>query len=170
MLPIRPSLRLAAMAALALGLAPLPASAQQVPLSAGEINAVALYAMPHAFRSLQTRCTGQVPAHAYMFAQGPAVSARLEQAARGRFPAARAAVTRLAARNDPQMATILAALPAENVEPLVAELIAGKVRSEVAAEDCGQINRVLELLDPLPPENLASLAGIYLLRTEGQAR
>jgi hypothetical protein len=160
--------RALAAAAGALVLAPLPASAQAVPLSADEMNAVALYAMPHAFRSLQARCTGQVPANAYMFAQGPVVSARLEQAARGQFPAARAAVTRLATRNDPQMATILQALPAENVEPLVSELIAGKVRSEVKQEDCAQINQVLELLDPLPPENLATLMGIFALRMEGR--
>lgn len=153
-------------ATLTLALAPLPAAAQQVPLSEAEINAVALYAMPHAFRSVQARCTGQVPASAYMFAQGPTVAARLDRAARGSFPAARAAVTRLATRNDPQMATLLQALPAENVEPLVSELIAGKVRSEVKLEDCAQINQVLELLDPLPPENLATLVGIFALRMD----
>ena len=154
--------------ALPLALAQPLAAQASVQLSESETRAVALYAMPHAFRSLQTRCTGQVPRDAYMFAQGSALGARLDRAARGQFPAARAAVTRLAARENPQMATLLNALPPENLEPLVRELIAGKVQSEVQPADCARINQVLELLDPLPPENLAGLLGVFAL--EAQSR
>ena len=145
-----------------------PLAAQQVQLNESEVRAVALYAMPHAFRSLQTRCSGQLPRDAYIFAQGATLGARLDRAARGQFPAARAAVTRLAAGDNPQMATLLRSLPAENVEPLVRELIAGKVQSEVRPEECDRINQVLELLDPLPPENLAGLMGVFVL--EAQSR
>lgn len=160
------SLRHAA-TAIALFATALPAVAQDRPqLTETEINAVALYAMPHAFRALQTRCAGQVPANAYIRTQGDALATRLDRAARGRFPAARAALTRLATSSNPQMGTLLAQLPAENVEPLARELIAGKVQSGVKLEDCARYNRVLELLDPLPPENLASLMGVLVVEAQ----
>jgi hypothetical protein len=156
-------------AALALLVIASPLAAQDRPqLNEAEINAVALYSMPHAFRALQSRCAPQLPADAYIRAQGDALGTRLDRASRGRFPAARAALTRLATSDNPQMATLLAQLPAENVEPLARELIAGKVQSGVKLEDCARYNRVLELLDPLPPENLASLMGVIVL--EAQAR
>lgn len=162
------TLRYAA-AALALAALALPAAAQERPqLNEAEINAVALYSMPHALRALQARCAPQLPVEAYLRTQGDALGTRLDRSARGRFPAARAAMTRLLTGENPQMATLIGQLPAENVEPLVRELIAGKVQSEVKLEDCGKLNRVLELLDPLPPENLASLMGVFVL--EAQAR
>lgn len=146
-----------------------PLAAQTRPqLSEAEINAVALYAMPHAFRALQTRCDAQLPGDAYIRTRGDDLGTRLDRAARGRFPAARAALTRLVTSENPQMATLLQQLPAENVEPLARELIAGKVQSEVDLADCGKLNRVLELLDPLPPENLASLMVVLVI--EAQAR
>lgn len=156
-------------AALAIAAIALPVAAQDRPqLSETEINAVALYSMPHAFRALQTRCAAQLPADAYIRTQGDALGTRLDRASRGRFPAARAALTRLVTSENPQMATLLAQLPAENIEPLAREMIAGKVQSEVNLGDCARYNRVLELLDPLPPENLASLMGVLVV--EAQSR
>ena len=144
-----------------------PLAAQNRPqLTEAEIHAVALYGMPHAFRALQTRCATQLPASAYMRSHGDALSARLARSARGTFPGARAAMTRLLASDNPQMATLIGQLPQENVEPLVAELIAGKVQSEVQVQECSRIDRVLELLDPLPPENLAGLMGVFVLESQ----
>jgi hypothetical protein len=159
-----------AAAALALFALATPLAAQDRPqLSETEVNAVALYSMPHAFRALQTRCAAQLPADAYIRTQGDALGTRLDRASRGRFPAARAALTRLVTSENPQMATLLAQLPADNVEPLARELIAGKVQSEVNLSDCAKYNRVLELLDPLPPENLASLMGVLVVEAQASS-
>lgn len=158
--------RLALTALLACAIAQ-PLAAQNRPqFSAAEVNAVALYAMPHAFRALQTRCGAQLPGDAYMRMNGDALGTRLDRASRGRFPAARAAMTRLVTSENPQMATLIQQLPAENVEPLARELIAGKVQSEVDLADCGKIDRILALLDPLPPESLAELMGVVVLETQ----
>jgi len=160
------SLCLAALATLGLS---SPVAAQNRPqLSEAEINAVALYSMPHVFRAVQTRCSASLPADAYMRTRGDALVTRLDRSARGTFPGARAAMTRLLASDNRQMATLIGQLPQENVEPLVRELIAGKVQSDLKLEDCGKIDRILALLEPLPPENLARLLGIFVL--EDQAR
>lgn len=165
-----PAFRTAA-AAVALASLSLPASAQDLPqMSEAEVNAVALYAMPHAFRALQARCATQLPGSAYIRARGDALGSRLDQASRGRFPAARAALTRMVTAENPQMAALLGQLPAENIEPLARELIAGKVQSEVQLADCAKYDRVLELLDPLPPENLASLMGVLVIEAQGRSR
>lgn len=147
-----------------------PLAAQTRPqLDEAEVNAVALYAIPHAFRALQTRCGAQLPGNAYIRTRGDDLGTRLDRASRGRFPAARAAMTRLVTSENPQMAVLIEQLPADNVEPLVRELIAGKVQSEVPLADCGKIDRVLALLDPLPPENLAALMGVVVLETQNRA-
>lgn len=160
-----------ALAAIALAVTAMPVSAQELPqLSEAEVNAVALYAMPHAFRALQARCATQLPGSAYIHTRGDALAGRLDQASRGRFPAARTALTRMVTAQNPQMAALLGQLPAENIEPLARELIAGKVQSEVQLTDCARYNRVLELLDPLPPENLASLMGVLVAEAQGRNR
>ena len=165
-----PAIRIA-LAALALAAVSQPASAQDLPqMSEAEVNAVALYAMPHAFRALQARCATQLPGGAYIRTRGDVLGSRLDQASRGRFPAARAALTRMVTAQNPQMAALLGQLPAENIEPLARELIAGKVQSEVQLTDCARYDRVLELLDPLPPENLASLMGVLVIEAQGRSR
>lgn len=142
-----------------------PALAQEE-FSEQEVAALARAAMPSALLSLQDKCRPALPANAYIFASGSNLYSRLQAASRGAWPQARGAIVRMASRDNPQFGNILAALPPESLQPFVDEMVAGIVTTRMETARCDQIDRVLELLDPLPAENLAKLIGIAVLEAQ----
>ncbi|MFC3097761.1 hypothetical protein [Alteraurantiacibacter palmitatis] len=162
--------RLLALAASLCGLAltGTPASAQiNIDLNEEEMATFALAAMPAALRSVQAQCRPVLDADAYMFAQSDALTRRLTATSDRAFPGASRSIVRIAARGNPAMGEIMSAMPPETLRPLLNEFVAGMVTQRVDPSRCEQIDRVLALLDPLPPENLARLAAIAM--SEAQA-
>lgn len=162
--------RIIALAASLCGLAmtSAPTAAQiNLDLSEEEMATFALAAMPSALRSVQARCRPVLEADAYMFAQGDALTRRLTATSDRAFPGAARSIARIAARGNPAMGEVLTGMPPETLRPLLNEFVAGMVTQRVEPSRCAQIDRVLALLDPLPPENLARLAAIAM--TEAQA-
>ena len=143
--------------ALALVLFAQPAAAQTVNLTEEEMAVVARVAMPAAFRSLQTKCDPVLGSDAYMFARGEALHRRLLATSNSAAPGATRVIAQVASRNNPAMGQMLAGLSPEALRPFVNEMVAGLVVSRVEADQCARIDRVLALLEPLPPENLAQL-------------
>lgn len=143
-----------------------PASAQDLDLTEREAAALARFAMPRAFESVQQKCRPTLPAAAYMVARGDTVRARLRAASEGSWEAARGAIVRLASREAPEMRNMLTQMPQDALQPFAEEMIAGMIVKEVKADSCGQINRVLELLDPLPAENLADLIAFAVIESQ----
>ena len=140
----------------AAALSTTPAAAQ-INLSEEEMEVFARAAMPAALRSLQTRCDPVLGTDAYMFARGDALQRRLTSASEAAWPDAVRLVARVAARGNPAMGEVLAGMPPESLRPFVSEMVAGMVNQRVAVDQCERIDRVLKLLDPLPPENLSQL-------------
>ena len=154
--------------ALAGALVAQPAAAQSTKLDLNEREAAALarFAMPRAFESVQRKCRATLPSDAYMIARGDTVRARLRSASEGSWTGARAAIIRLAARENPDMRPLLERMPPEALQPFADEMIAGMIVSEVTTDKCGQIDRVLELLDPLPADNLADLIAFVVMEAQ----
>ena len=159
--------RLAITIAAAATLLCAPAHAQER-LSPEEASALARYAMPRVFTAIQQRCRAALPGDAYIFASGDRVQARLSSVSNGSWPAARAAIVRIASADNPQMSQILSRMPPEALEPFVDELVAGLVVSEVSSQRCPQVDRVLELLDPLPAENLAEIIALIVIEAQNE--
>ncbi|MCL6251096.1 hypothetical protein M3P36_08580 [Altererythrobacter sp. KTW20L] len=151
----------------------VPAAAQLpagVDLSEDEMATLARLAMPTAFRSLQTKCNTVLDADAYMYRSGDALHRRLTQTSEAAWPAAGRMIARVAARGNPAMGEVLAGMPADSLRPFVNEMVAGMVTTRVEADQCERIDRVLALLEPLPPENLADLAAYaYVQAREADA-
>lgn len=156
----------AAALAVTLFAAAQPATAQVMRFTEEEASALARFAMPRAFAGLQQRCRATLADDAYMFASSGRVQAKLENAARGSWPRARSVVLRIASDGNQQMGALLGQVPPESLQPFVDEYVSGLVSSKVPVEQCGQVDRVLELLDPLPAENLASLAGLFVVEAQ----
>ena len=139
----------------------VPATAQLpagIDLSEDEMAVFARLAMPTAFRSLQAKCNPVLDADAYMYRSGDALQRRLTTASETAWPNAGRMIARVAARGNPAMGEILAGMPADSLRPFVNEMVAGMIATRVEAGQCERIDRVLALLEPLPPENLADLA------------
>lgn len=146
------------------------AAAQEVRLSEQEMDVVARIAMPAAFRSLQAKCDPVLGTDAYMFTRGEALHRRLVVTSDAAAPGASRVIASVAARDNPAMGEVLAGMPPESLRPFVSEMIAGMVTSRVQADQCARIDRVLALLEPLPPENLAQLLAFAYTQSQADER
>lgn len=147
-----------------------PAAAQAVNLTEEEMAVVARIAMPTAFRSLQTKCGPVLGADAYMIASGDALHRRLLATSNTAAPGATRVIARVASRSNPAMGEMLAGLSPEALRPFVNEMVAGMVVSRVETDQCARIDRVLALLEPLPPENLAQLVAFAYTQSQADER
>jgi hypothetical protein len=154
----------------ALALFSQPAAAQAVNLTEEEMAVVARVALPAAFRSLQTKCDPVLGTDAYMFARGDALHRRLLATSNTAAPGATQVIVRVASRSNPAMGQMLSGLSPEALRPFVNELVAGLVVSRVETDQCVRIDRVLELLEPLPPENLAQLVAFAYSQSQAEGR
>lgn len=165
---------LAALAtALALALQPQVAAAQQSCLSAEEVGASALYAVPGVVRGARIACGATLAGDGFLMRQGDALAARYAAHQTGAWPAAKAALLKIVAQNagpaDAQTATgagaanplaglaMLSALPDEHVRPLVDTLIAQEAAARLPAAQCPAVERVLAALAPIEPPAAATL-------------
>ena len=152
---------LAAAAALTASFAgSVPAAAQTMPeMSEEEATALARFAMPRAFQGVQQTCRNTLAGDAYMYSSGNRLMGKLQTASRGSWTTARRAIMAMVRTQSPDMLPLINSMPSDSLQPFAEEMIAGMVVSKLNAGECGRIDRVLELLDPLPPENLAALIG-----------
>ena len=137
-----------ALAALALCATPTSALAQAQCLTAPEAEAVTLVALPDVIRETGRVCTALPPQS--LIRRSTFISKFQGEADRA-WPAARAAIAKLA---DPRIETLLMS---DYARPLVTSLIAPQIVGRVQASDCSTIDRIVTMLEPLPPRNIAGV-------------
>lgn len=134
--------------ALALVAMPVEAMAQAPCLTPPEAEAITLVALPDIIRETGRVCTTLPPAS--VIRRGSFV-AKFQGDADRAWPAARAAIAKLA---DPRVEMLLLS---DYARPLVTSLIAPQIVGRVQASDCPTIDRIVTLLEPLPPRNVAGI-------------
>jgi hypothetical protein len=141
------------------------AVAQTSCLTTGEAESITLVAFPDIIRETGRVCTA-LPASSLVRRQSGAFIQRFEGEADRAWPAARAAIAKL---SDPRVSLLL--LQSDYARPLITSLIAPMVVGRVQPSDCGTIDRIVTLLEPLPPRNVAGIvvAAVQHLKAE-QAR
>lgn len=140
---------------------PIAARAQTPCLTAAEAEAIALVAMPDILRQTGRVCT-MLPPASLLRRPGGAFLARYDAAADAAWPAARAAIVRL---SDPAVDVLL---QSDYARPMLTSIFAPQVLGRVQASDCPTIDRLVTLLEPLPPRNTAGIivATLQYLRAE----
>ncbi len=141
---------------LALGLAltslvASPAAAQQRCITTPEAEAMALVALPDLLRQTGTVCTGRLPAASLLRNPQSRLIARYEVEAARAWPVARNAIVKL---SDP---AVDAMLDSDFARPLLTSLLVPMLVGRIAPADCGTIDRLVALLEPLPPRNTAGI-------------
>jgi hypothetical protein len=77
------------------------------------------------------------------------------------WPRARAAFLKVGGNTgNPQTNDLLKSLPDASLQPMVDGLIAGIVGQQLPTDRCPAVNRLVQLLSPLPPENTAELIAL----------
>lgn len=143
-----------------------PVSAQENPsrvadLPPEQVEAAVRYALPIAIEGAMKACAATLAADGFLAREGDALRERTSEGSGEAWPAARELLIRLMSeetdRGDSISPDLAASLPDENLRPFVGGVILVLVEEEIRPKDCADVERGLELLAPLPPENMAGL-------------
>ena len=134
-----------------------PASAQPRPcLTAPEAESLALVALPEVLRETGRVCTARLPATSLIRRDGGSLIAKYQAAADAAWPSAQSAIVKL---SDP-MVTLL--LQSAYARPVLTSMIAPLIVGRIALDDCATVDRLVTLLEPLPPRNTAGVVVVVL--------
>ena len=67
---------------------------------------------------------------------------------------------------DAAMSAMISAMPEEQLRPFVDALITQMIAGEIKPKTCGDIENILELIAPLPVENISGLATLIMEMVE----
>ena len=146
--------RLAALLALA-ACANAPAQTAQSCVTPAEAEALVLFVAPELIRQAGARCANALPPTALLRRTGGPFLARYEAETDAAWPQAKAALSRLTAPQAIQL------LDSAFAAPIVASLIAPMVVGNIDATDCPRIERAANLVQTLPPRNVAGLIVLF---------
>ena len=122
-----------------------PAQAQSGCITQPEAEAMTLVALPDIIRE------ARLPASSLVRNQSSALIGRYQVEADRAWPSARAAIVKL---SDP---AVDALLESDFARPLLTSLLVPQIVGRIAPRDCGTIDRLVTLLQPLPPRNTAGI-------------
>ncbi|MCR9180662.1 MAG: hypothetical protein NXH71_10595 [Erythrobacteraceae bacterium] len=153
-----------ALAFVALATANAAHAQQQDCVGSADLGDTVLYAMPIAYDAVSTTCARQLKADGFIARDGGAFinnfRARQDSAWPGAFRLLKTFMAQNNAekgKSDADMTALLSALPEENLRPFVDGLVGQMIAKEIKPDSCGKIERGMELLSPLPADNLAGL-------------
>ncbi|MCL9982069.1 MAG: hypothetical protein NBV60_02815 [Erythrobacter sp.] len=153
-----------ALAALATATTTTAQAQQQACVNAADLGDAVLYAMPIAYDAVGTSCARQLKADGFMARDGAGFVERFRAKQDAAWPGAFRLIKTFMAQeggeagsSDADMTAMIAALPEESLRPFVDGLVGQMIAEEIKPDSCGKIERGMELLAPLPADNLAGL-------------
>jgi hypothetical protein len=147
----------AALAALALPTQSIAQKASEC-LSPAEAQSLLVVALPDIVSAVTDKCKAVVGPKAYLARSGADLVARYRASGSESWPAARKAISKMVGAE----AKLLEALPDEAMRGFFSAGVTTAVAGDIKPETCGDIDRGISALAPLPPENIASLIGLIL--------
>jgi len=152
-----------ALAVLALGQG-IAVHAQPACAAPRDLDDAVIYAMPLAFDATRAACTAVLPRNGFLATEGERLASRFRRQQDTAWPGALRVLRLIVDQRGPDPAAgdidfgeVMATVPPETLRPLADALFRQMVVKEIGREDCGKIERGLELLSPLPIENIAGL-------------
>lgn len=143
-------MRIAAALTIAALLCASPAAAAPC-LTDREAEAMALVALPDIIQQTGVICAARLPATSLVRRPSGAFLAKYRAEGDRAWPAARDAIVKL---SDP---TVDLLLQSDYARPLLTTLLGTQLVGRIAPRDCGTIDRLVTLLEPLPPRNTAGI-------------
>ena len=142
-------------AALPLAFSAMPAQAQQE-LDPAQIESAVRFGLPALFEGYQARCAAQLAPGGYIARNADRLAAKFAEGADAHWLEAKSALLALGADDgmDPAM---IAGMPDEALKPFVVAFVQQMAATEIKPDQCQDIERGLELIDPLPADNVAGL-------------
>lgn len=154
----------AAMASLSLMLLAAPAQAQPEPGGTG-IQSAVRYGLPALFAGFRATCSAELADDGYVARNADRLAAKFAQGADAHWPAARETLFMLG-QDEGMDREMLREMPDDALKPFVTALLQQMVATEVKPAQCPDIERGLELIDPLPADNIAGVIGFMVEMAE----
>ena len=170
--------RFPALAALAAAAALVPAQAyaqQQAAkacLTEREVAQMAIYAVPAVVEGVRGKCAAKLSKSGFLATKGNDFASRYAALQNETWPVAKAGILKFvggakagaAKANDPL--AMFAALPDNSVRPLVDAMIAQKVGESVKPEQCGNVERGIQLASVMSPRDSGAMIAFVMAMTK----
>lgn len=160
---IAPALALAALAS-----ATAAQAQQKACIPPADLADAIIYAMPLAYDAAQTYCANRFAAGGFMAREGDAWVAGYRDGQDKAWPGALRVLKTFMANDaatkgkGDDMTAIITALPDDALRPFVDAMVGQMIAKEIKPDSCGTIERAVELLSPLPGENVGGLVAFVL--------
>lgn len=118
-----------------------------------QLEGLITYALPAIIEQVARVCTATLGPDAFLRASGGQLATRYRADNEKYWPMARSAVTALAGQD-------VSGLGEETEKTLVNSLVATAIATAIKPGDCGDVNEAIELLSPLPAENVGRLTAM----------
>nr|WP_137678391.1 hypothetical protein [Parerythrobacter lutipelagi] len=146
---------------------PVAASAQAC-LPQEDVSDAVIYAMPLITQAAQTRCAQELADDGYLAASGAAFADRYVSLQDNAWPGAMRLLSQFAGDDAGSSVELIQSLPETALRPFVDAIIMQKVSAEIKPKDCTKIERGMELLAPLPPQNTGDLVSFLFAMTDAK--
>jgi len=118
--------------------------------------------MPIAFDAVQTACANRLARNGFILKDGPAFISDFRAGQNKAWPGALRVLKTFMADGsktggDPIMTAMITSLPEESLRPFVDGLVGQMIADEIKGDSCSKIERGMELISPLPRENVGGL-------------
>ena len=153
-----------ALGLIALGTAQTAAAQQQTCVRAADLGDAVVYAMPIAYDAMRNACANRLARDGFIATKGDAFVGNFRTRQNAAWPGAfrllkvfMASDTAGATGSGSDMVAMISSLPEESLRPFVDGLIGQMIAGEIKGDDCGKIERGVELISPLPTDNVGGL-------------
>lgn len=129
-----------------------------------EMAAAIQYAMPHLIKGTMTACGDTLAPEGFLNANADRLEAKFAAGAEAYWPQAKSVLLTFASKKEGRASNVdlMAQLPDEALQPLVGSIVSMLIAQEIKPKSCGDIERVVALFDPLPPENIGGLVAFAI--------
>lgn len=154
--------RIAASALALVGLLHSQATMAQQCIAAEDASDAIIYALPIVVDGFVTQCAPHLADDGFYVTRGEEFLAPYQAVRADRWPGTLRFLVALASegKGAGDAAEAMAIQPEDTLRSFVDAVIAEKLGGEIKPSDCGRIEKAMELLAPLPPENLGGLVTI----------
>ncbi|MGY6551905.1 MAG: hypothetical protein ACXIT4_08415 [Erythrobacter sp.] len=142
------------------------AQAQQACVAPADIGDTVVYAMPIAYDAARTACAGRFAKNGFVARGGEQFIAQFRSRQNAAWPGAFRTMQMLLAdegagskAGDLDLLALAKSLPENSLRPFIDGLMGQLIAEEIKPDSCGQIERGMELLSPLPVDNVVGLLG-----------
>lgn len=126
-------------------------------LTRPELRGMIAYVLPSVVGTATTRCSTGLASDSFFAARAPQLLLELEPARAAAFPLARQAFKKFGSSKDKGTMAIFDALPEEVFRPIVEAVVTEKIGDSIKPESCGDIDRIMKTIAPLPSANVTDL-------------